>query len=165
MPFHLLDVPHWDQLQDPWGASGLDPYRTQDCGEECLAEVAWYYRRWTLSAYHIRLQIPGHADSGLTTGADLAGWLNVRGMPSSAVETDATQIRRLCREEVFAGRPVILLGWYAGPAELHWVVVRGSGDGRAGFNDSWGGLYREASWAWMAAHFGGQLVKTSHPAK
>lgn len=162
MPFHLLQVPVWNQLEDPYGNLGLDPYRTQDCGEEVAAEIAWYYLRAVVSAYQVRLEMPGHGDSGLTTGQDIAEWLRGRGIAASVIEVASTELRARARAEIFAGRPLAALGWYAGPNELHWITLRGSGDGQCGFNDSWGGLYRQLSWGWVAAHYGGQIVTTQH---
>lgn len=159
MSFQLLHLPTWDQLNDPWAGAGNDPYATQDCGEECVAEVLWYFRRETLSAFQIRAEMPGHANSGLTTSADLVSYLQRHGLTADAVEPSQRVLRAIIRAEVDAGRPSIVLGYYAGMAELHWITTRGVGDGRVGWNDPWHGLYRETSWAWFTAHYQGSVVR------
>jgi hypothetical protein len=160
---HILNVPRWDQLNDPDANGGLDPLRTNDCGEECAAELLYYWTGQEVSAFQIRLDLPGHAESAQTTGADIAGYLRSRGIPAMRHEVPPGRYRKLIGRQLESGSPCALLGYWIAPNILHWVVAKGYGQGLLVYNDPWGGVVQERSWQWVLAHAEGTVVLTAPP--
>lgn len=119
-----------------------------------------YWRSIELSAFEIRLEIPGHAHDARTTAEDISNWLRRQHIAADAVHLEARGVRTLIHDQVGHRRPGCILGEYVAPGHLHWIVYRGAGDGHVGINDPWFDQYRKASWGWLLQRYAGALVTT-----
>lgn len=159
----ILDhVPWWGQLRDMVpGTDGPDRYAAQDCGEECVCMVVWQQKRLYLREDQVRAAIPGHADHGSTLPAELAAVLARWGIAAQSSRAAGTQYRERIKEDLRAGRPVIILGWWQGHEELHWVTACGYGNDALLYQDPWDGVMHVLPWAVVDSLATGDMVRVT----
>lgn len=136
----------------------VDPASLTDCGEACVSSVAASLGAPVLSPGCLRAAAGKPASLGVTTGADIALLLKglaFRGdLRSSGPEDSESSFRRWLRWHSY----VVALGYWQGPAELHWVVAYHVGRRRLWVMDPWVGEYVPWSWRGVADVFAGTAV-------
>lgn len=144
----VLDgFPTWSQNRDPNPDGSADPFASTSCGEECCSIVLYGLRREYTTAGQVRDAMPGHADHGETTAADLVGFLSRRGLFPLAQYVPGDGLKDLIRKGIDSTWPIIVLGNFVAPTVLHWVVVIGYGDDHALFIDPWYGRLEALHWS------------------
>lgn len=154
----LLLIPTWNQLRDPLADGEQDPFADTDCGEECAAMRIYYRTGIALPAGIVRQLIPGKQATGVTSAADLVAVMRIFGLRPVARPTAVDAIHDLCGRAVSIGIPPIVLGYWDGRAELHWVLVVGASPAGVLVNDPWGGLRRTIDWDTFDLDYAGWCI-------
>lgn len=156
----MLDgYPTWSQNADPMPDGTSDPFAATDCGEECCSIVLYGQMRKYTTAGQIRQQIPGHAQRGETTAADLASYLTSEGLYPLVQQTKADGLKTLLKRSVANDMPCIALGHFLSPNVLHWVVVIGYGDDHCLYVDPWYGRLDAKHWSPFLSLCTGDVVQ------
>ena len=150
--------PLWNQLADPLSTGQLPGWRSEECGEECVAEVLYRTHGVSVNADALRYQLGGPGRRGLTTGEDLVRLLALNNCAARLEETPAAHVAGEIQIATQAGRAAIALGAWVTPGVLHWVLVTRSDEHGCSYNDPWGGVRTGVGWADFRARYAGTLV-------
>lgn len=139
--------PTVSQLHAVLPDGSTDPQASTDCGEACVASVFAAWRGARFSPGCIREAMGGPFRPGTTSTDDLLDICRRLGLRAFERSPDRSQWEHVVREDVHHGRHVIPLGFWQGPAELHWIVVYGVHERGLWAMDPWVGDYVFHSWA------------------
>lgn len=160
----MLQIPLYNQLNDPLADGQQDPQAPNDCGPECLAMIGDAFGFGGVSGYsagQIRVIIrQGQtAGSGLTTGDDLVyGLKECFQLPAHTRTVNYITLQLEVMRAIAARLPTIVLGYWESPTVLHWVVPVGLLSNGLLINDPWGGRRYPVPWGTVANLYGGQYV-------
>lgn len=155
----LDNIPWWSQLTDPDPTTALpDVFARHDCGEECAAMLVHYYKGRDLAAATIRHAIPGHESSGNTTGPELVQFLSTQGIRTMSFTVPTSRLKEQVKYFIDHGDPCLLLGYWLGREELHWITAVGYGNDALLAMDPWNGGLVAYRWKLVESIATGDLV-------
>lgn len=148
------------QLTYPLPDGSPDPASPQDCGESCVSSIVSVARGIDIAPGCLREALGGPAASGITTAVQLAWLLDRLAVQASIATGNSVTELRL---KVGSGHWVLPLGYWAGPLELHWVVLYDYGPIRNWFMDPWYRANRSMRSRQMQGLFEGTAVVVRDP--
>lgn len=154
----LLNIPVWNQNQDPLPSGGPDPFHTTDCGEECAAMRIYYRTGIELPAGIIRQLIPGHEARGETSPAELVRVMRIFKLSPVSVPVRPAAVEGRLRAACDAGIPAIVLGEWLQQGVLHWVLVVAASSDGIHVNDPWDGARKTFSWPEVLSRYAGWCI-------
>lgn len=155
----LWDTPMRNQHQAVDNDGNPDPFALNDCGEEACSMVIFMQGHDLLSAGQIRQDFPQDNSDGFTNSQGLVDILSHFNIPAHAGTPGPVHILPVIERQYAAACFTIVLGYYAGPNELHWVLVLDTQGDNVVYNDPWDGLRHSVPKTWFRNLYAGETVE------